>query len=45
MEQLIQYISAHPYLAGSVVLEQWPHPPELLLQARERLLQLFAVAE
>jgi sugar phosphate isomerase/epimerase len=22
---------------GSVVLEQWPHPPEMLLQARDRL--------
>src|SRR5262245_6013416 len=28
--------------AGSVVLEQWPHPPELLVQARDRLRQLLA---
>jgi sugar phosphate isomerase/epimerase len=27
--------------AGSVVLEQWPHPPELLVQARDRLRQLL----
>jgi sugar phosphate isomerase/epimerase len=25
---------------GSVVLEQWPQPPELLVQARDRLLQM-----
>jgi sugar phosphate isomerase/epimerase len=31
---------------GSVVLEQWPQPPELLVQARDRLLRLVAaVAE
>jgi sugar phosphate isomerase/epimerase len=27
--------------AGSIVLEQWPQPPELLRQARERLLLLL----
>jgi sugar phosphate isomerase/epimerase len=27
---------------GSVVLEQWPHPPERFLQARDRLRQLVA---
>jgi sugar phosphate isomerase/epimerase len=30
---------------GSVVLEQWPDPPELLVQARDRLRQLFEAAE
>jgi sugar phosphate isomerase/epimerase len=29
---------------GSVVLEQWPQPPELLVGARDRLLQLVAAA-
>ncbi|MFO0954389.1 MAG: sugar phosphate isomerase/epimerase family protein [Isosphaeraceae bacterium] len=28
--------------SGSVVLEQWPDPPELLVQARDRLRQLIA---
>jgi sugar phosphate isomerase/epimerase len=27
--------------AGSVILEQWPDPPKLLLQARQRLRSLF----
>jgi sugar phosphate isomerase/epimerase len=27
---------------GSVVLEQWPQPPQLLVQARDRLLQLLS---
>jgi sugar phosphate isomerase/epimerase len=27
--------------SGSVVLEQWPQPPELLVQARDRLAQLL----
>ena len=27
--------------SGSVILEQWPHPPALLNQARDRLLQLW----
>src|SRR5205807_626049 len=28
--------------SGSVVLEQWPSPPELLIQARDRLRQMLA---
>jgi sugar phosphate isomerase/epimerase len=28
--------------AGSVVLEQWPNPPEVLVQIRERLVQLLS---
>ena len=28
--------------AGSIILEQWPHPPSLLNQARDRLLKLWA---
>jgi sugar phosphate isomerase/epimerase len=28
--------------AGHVVLEQWPDPPEMLVRARERLLQLLS---
>jgi phosphoglucan,water dikinase len=27
--------------AGSIILEQWPHPPSLLNQARDRLLRLL----
>ncbi len=27
--------------SGSIILEQWPHPPSLLNAARDRLLQLF----
>jgi sugar phosphate isomerase/epimerase len=27
--------------SGSIILEQWPHPPALLNQARDRLRQLF----
>jgi sugar phosphate isomerase/epimerase len=27
--------------SGSIILEQWPHPPGLLIQARDRLRQLF----
>lgn len=30
--------------AGSVVLEQWPSPPELLVEARRRLIQMLAEA-
>ena len=30
--------------AGSVVLEQWPQPPELLIRARDRLRELIASA-
>ncbi len=26
--------------AGNVILEQWPTPPELLVKARERLLEM-----
>jgi sugar phosphate isomerase/epimerase len=26
--------------AGNVILEQWPQPPELLAQARDRLLEM-----
>jgi hypothetical protein len=26
---------------GSVVLEQWPHPPELLVKARDRIRLLW----
>jgi sugar phosphate isomerase/epimerase len=28
--------------SGSIILEQWPHPPSLLNQAREGLKQLLA---
>jgi len=28
--------------SGCIILEQWPHPPSLLNQARDRLLRLFA---
>ncbi len=27
---------------GSIILEQWPHPPTLLVAARDRLLQILA---
>jgi sugar phosphate isomerase/epimerase len=30
--------------SGSIILEQWPHPPSLLNQAREGLKQLLAEA-
>ena len=28
--------------SGSIIFEQWPHPPSLLIQARDRLLALLA---
>ena len=31
----------HRGFSGSIILEQWPHPPALLHQAKERLRQLF----
>jgi sugar phosphate isomerase/epimerase len=31
----------HRNFSGSIILEQWPHPPALLNQARDRLLQLL----
>lgn len=39
---LIQRIQARDY-SGSIILEQWPQPPQLLNQARDRLLQLLAL--
>jgi sugar phosphate isomerase/epimerase len=37
---LVERLRARGF-AGNVVLEQWPHPPELLLQARQRLRELL----
>jgi len=31
--------------SGSIILEQWPHPPSLLNQARDVLKQLLAPAQ
>ncbi|MBI5445409.1 MAG: sugar phosphate isomerase/epimerase [Deltaproteobacteria bacterium] len=41
MEGLVSRLKRRAF-RGSVILEQWPQPPELLDRARARLLELFA---
>jgi sugar phosphate isomerase/epimerase len=40
IRQLVRFLKQRGF-AGSVVLEQWPSPPEVLVQTRDRLRQLL----
>jgi phosphoglucan,water dikinase len=44
IRQLVARLKKRGY-SGSMILEQWPHPPSLLNNARDRLLQLWGSAE
>ena len=41
LRALVRRLKARGF-AGSVILEQWPHPPEQLIRSRERLGELLA---
>jgi sugar phosphate isomerase/epimerase len=41
MRGLLRRLQQRNY-AGSIILEQWPQPPELLVQARDRLRQMLS---
>ena len=43
LRELVRRLKVRGF-SGSVVLEQWPRPPQLLVQARERLLRLLEAA-
>ncbi len=42
LRELVRRLKARGF-AGSVVMEQWPQPPQLLVQTRERLARLLEV--